>query len=65
MTGAEGAYYNVLINLAGLKDLDQSEAPTFVADTRTAAAETMARCEELAGAARGKIREQLEDSLDG
>ena len=30
MACAEGAYYNVLINLAGLKDLDQSEAPGFL-----------------------------------
>ncbi|MEZ4388403.1 MAG: glutamate formimidoyltransferase [Candidatus Krumholzibacteriia bacterium] len=61
--GAEGAYYNVLINLAGLKDLDQSAAPTFLADTRGEAASLMARCEELAATARRRIREQLETAL--
>jgi len=32
--GAEGAFYNVLINLAGLKDLDQAAEPDFAAGRR-------------------------------
>jgi glutamate formiminotransferase/formiminotetrahydrofolate cyclodeaminase len=63
LTGAEGAYYNVLINLGGLKDLDQSEAPDFVDQTRTAAVAIMASCEEKAAAARSRIRGQLEASF--
>ncbi len=51
LTGAEGAYYNVLINLAGLKDLDQSAEPDFIAATRARAVEVMA------------IRGQLETAL--
>ncbi len=63
LTGAEGAYYNVLINLDGLKDLDQSEEPDFVATTRSEAAAIMARCEEKAASARQAIRTRLEDAV--
>lgn len=65
LTGAEGAYYNVLINLEGLKELDQSEAPDYFDETLDQAKATMAICEELAAAARGKIRNQLETALNG
>jgi len=63
LSGAEGAYYNVLINLAGLVDLDQSEAPDFVARTREEAASVMAACEAKAAAARQAVREQLEQAF--
>jgi glutamate formiminotransferase/formiminotetrahydrofolate cyclodeaminase len=62
LTGAEGAYYNVLINLAGLADLDQSDEPDFAAETRRRAGELMARCEELAATARRDIRGRLEQT---
>jgi glutamate formiminotransferase/formiminotetrahydrofolate cyclodeaminase len=65
MAGAEGAYYNVLINLDGLRDLDQSAAPSFIADTRRAAADALARCEELADGVKQTIRGGLEAALDG
>jgi glutamate formiminotransferase/formiminotetrahydrofolate cyclodeaminase len=63
LTGAEGAYYNVLINLDGLNGLDQSEEPDFVATTRGEAAGIMARCEEKAASARQTIRARLEAAL--
>jgi glutamate formiminotransferase/formiminotetrahydrofolate cyclodeaminase len=63
LAGAEGAYYNVLINLAGLKDLDQSEAPEFLTDTRAAAAQLMQACEDGAAAARRTIRGSLEKAV--
>ena len=63
LSGAEGAYYNVLINLAGLVDLDQSEAPDFIASTRTEASSVMATCEEKAAAARKTVRDQLEQAF--
>ncbi len=64
MTGAEGAYYNVLINLESLKDCDQSEAPKFSADTLARARKAMGRCEELAATYRATIREKLEKALE-
>ena len=48
MAGAEGAYYNVLINLESLQELDQSAEPDFLAETLGRAQKAMARCEELA-----------------
>jgi glutamate formiminotransferase/formiminotetrahydrofolate cyclodeaminase len=63
MSGAEGAYYNVLINLAGLADLDQSEEPDFVVTTRQEAARIMATCEEKAAATRKAVRERLEQAF--
>jgi len=63
LTGAEGAYYNVLINLGGLKDLDQSEEPDYLDQTRREAMAIMGRCEEEAAAARAAIRGALEASL--
>jgi glutamate formiminotransferase/formiminotetrahydrofolate cyclodeaminase len=63
LTGAEGAYYNVLINLGGLQDLDQSEAPEYLAGTRREAMAIMGRCEEKAAAARKQIRGALEASI--
>ncbi|PID80748.1 glutamate formimidoyltransferase [bacterium DOLZORAL124_64_63] len=64
MTGAEGAYYNVLINLEGLKDLDQSAEPEFFDETLARAKKAMARCEELAAASRKAVRQKLEQALD-
>ncbi|MGD9549031.1 MAG: glutamate formimidoyltransferase [Candidatus Krumholzibacteriia bacterium] len=63
LAGAEGAYYNVLINLDALKSLDQSGEPAFMADTRKRAVAAMAACEAAAGAARARIRNQLEGNL--
>ena len=63
LAGAEGAYYNVLINLAGLADMDQSGEPTYLDETRKAAVALMGTCEEKAAAARGSIREQLESAF--
>jgi len=63
LTGAEGAYYNVLINLAGLAELDQSEEPDFVATTRENARRIMAECEDQAAAARKRVRTQLEQAF--
>jgi glutamate formiminotransferase / formiminotetrahydrofolate cyclodeaminase len=60
IAGAEGAYYNVLINLAGLKDLDQSAEPDFVAVTRQEASRVMASCEQMAADARRQVRNHLE-----
>ncbi len=60
LSGAEGAYYNVLINLAGLADMDQSEEPDYLAGTRRTAAALMSTCEEKAAAARQTIRGALE-----
>ena len=63
MAGAEGAYYNVLINLAGLAEMDQSGAPEYLVETRQAAVALMAACEEKAVAARKTIRGQLETAF--
>lgn len=65
LTAAEGAYYNVLINLEGLKELDQSAEPEFLARTLAAARDTMALCEEKAAASRRRVREKLENALEG
>lgn len=63
--GAEGAYYNVLINLAQLATLDQSAEPGFVAAARAEAGAVMAVCEQKAAAARQAIRGKLEAALPG
>jgi len=63
MTGAEGAYYNVLINLESLADCDQSEAPEFAQETLDRAKAAQANCEELCGGYRAKIRGKLESAL--
>ncbi len=63
MAGAEGAYYNVLINLAALKELDQGAAPGFADDARARAETALARCEELAAAVRREVRERLASAL--
>ena len=64
MAGAEGAYYNVLINLDALKDLPQDEAPEFMADARGRAAAAQTRCEELHAKVRDAVRGRLEAALD-
>lgn len=51
---AEGAYYNVLINLAGLDDAE------WAARTREQAAEARERVEQLAGRLAAQVREELE-----
>jgi glutamate formiminotransferase / formiminotetrahydrofolate cyclodeaminase len=61
--GAEGAYYNVLINLAALAELDASAEPDFAAQARQRAAELMGACEERALAAKRAIRGRLEAAL--
>ena len=64
LCGAEGAYYNVLINLASLRALDQSTDPDFAARTRRRAGVALARCEETAARTRGAVRRRLEEALD-
>ena len=64
MAGAEGAYYNVLINLDALKDLDQGGEPGFLTETLAAAKTAMARCEEQTTRTRSVIRGRLESALD-
>jgi glutamate formiminotransferase / formiminotetrahydrofolate cyclodeaminase len=61
--GAEGAYYNVLINLAALPDLGASADPDFVPRARRRATELMGDCEEKTLAARRAIRGRLETGL--
>lgn len=62
LAGAEGAYYNVLINLESLRDLDQSAEPDFPTETRRQATAALARCEELAAETRTLVRQRLEES---
>jgi glutamate formiminotransferase/formiminotetrahydrofolate cyclodeaminase len=64
MTGAEGAYYNVLINLESLEGCDQSEEPDFARETLARARAAMAGCEEKAAAYRTEIRSKLEKALE-
>ncbi|MEN8006975.1 MAG: glutamate formimidoyltransferase [Candidatus Krumholzibacteriota bacterium] len=64
MAGAEGAYYNVLINLDSLRELDQSAAPDFIASTRKKAAAALETCENLSAEIRKRIRGNLESVLD-
>ena len=64
MAGAEGAYYNVLINLESLAELDQSEAPGFTKETRKRATAALAACEAKAAQIRTGIRGKLESVLD-
>ena len=64
MTGAEGAYYNVLINLESLRDCDQSGAPDFGSEILARAKTAQAKCEEMTAAYRGKIRGKLEAALE-
>ena len=60
LSGAEGAYYNVLINLDSLSDLDQSAEPDFAADIRLKAGGMLTLCENRAAEIRGDIRGRLE-----
>ncbi len=64
MTAAEGAYYNVLINLESLKECDTSAEPGFGAETLARAKAVMAECEDLATGYRAAIRGKLEAALD-
>jgi glutamate formiminotransferase/formiminotetrahydrofolate cyclodeaminase len=64
LAGAEGAYYNVLINLDSLKALDPSEDPDFLPRTLEAAKAALARCEALHGRVSGAVRGRLEKALD-
>jgi len=64
MSGAEGAYYNVLINLDSLLNLDQSADPDFVKLTREKASVFLAQCEKLATTTRQAVRQKLETVFD-
>jgi len=64
MAAAEGAYYNVLINLASLADLDQSADPQFPVTVRERAVTALALCEAAAATTRAAVREKLETALD-
>ncbi len=58
--GAEGAYYNVMINLAALADRGASAEPDFAAQARRRAAVAMASCDATATAAKRALRGRLE-----
>ncbi len=60
---AEGAYYNVLINLGALAALPAEAEPQFTADAQGRAAAALARSEEGAAAVQGSVRERLEQAL--
>lgn len=62
MTGAEGAYYNVLINLSALAALPGASLPEGAVpeDLRPRAAAALARCEAAATATRALVRGRLE-----
>jgi glutamate formiminotransferase/formiminotetrahydrofolate cyclodeaminase len=64
LAGAEGAYYNVLINLDSLRELDQEADPGFFAATLQAARIALADCETRAATAKAGIRGHLEAVLD-
>ena len=64
MAGAEGAYYNVLINLDSLRDLDQSAEPEFIVSARKKAGAALETCENLSAEIRKRIRGKLESVLD-
>ena len=65
LAGAEGAYYNVLINLDSLSEVDQSEEPDFGGETRSTATAALATCEKLGLATRQQVRQRLEAALAG
>jgi glutamate formiminotransferase/formiminotetrahydrofolate cyclodeaminase len=62
---AEGAYYNVLINLASLAELDQSEEPGFAAEARARAEQAFELSEQRAEKTRALVRDKLRDALGG
>ena len=64
LAGAEGAYYNVLINLESLRGLDQSSDPDFIGSTRQKAVAALSACEKLSSEIRKQIRGKLESVLD-
>jgi formiminotetrahydrofolate cyclodeaminase len=63
LAAAEGAYYNVMINLAALRTLDQSEVPDFGGGARARASAAMTACEEKGQDARRRVRQRLEAAL--
>lgn len=56
---AEGAYYNVLINLGALAALDQSAEPAFAASARDRAEAALAAAGETAAVVRAAVRAGL------
>ncbi len=60
---AEGAYFNVLINLGALPAFDQSAEPDFSDRARAAAARDLAAAEALTAEVRRSVRERLEQAL--
>jgi glutamate formiminotransferase / formiminotetrahydrofolate cyclodeaminase len=60
LAAAEGAYYNVMINLSALKSLDQSEAPAFAAEVHARAVAALATCEDRGALTRQRVRARLE-----
>ncbi len=60
LAAAEGAYYNVLINLGSLAGLDQSAEADFAAETRARAAAALADAARLADGVRAAVRARLE-----
>lgn len=59
LAAAEGAWYNVMINLAALAALDQSEDPGFAAAARGRANAALADSETRGEGTRRRVRERL------
>ncbi len=57
--GAEGAFFNVAINLAALADLDASEEPDFADSCRREAAAAIATCDTRSQEIRRRVRDRL------
>jgi glutamate formiminotransferase/formiminotetrahydrofolate cyclodeaminase len=57
--GAEGAYYNVLINLSSLRELDAAAEPDFAAQALAKAQTSSRQCESLAATIRSQVRQRL------
>jgi glutamate formiminotransferase/formiminotetrahydrofolate cyclodeaminase len=62
--GAEGAFYNILINLASLAGLDSTAEPGFPDEARRRAEAALAQCEQRADRIRQEVLHRLTASLD-
>lgn len=64
LAGAEGAYYNVLINLAALRELEAGADSEFADRTRAESVRLLAECTRRADGVRQLVRGRLETSPD-
>lgn len=64
LAGAEGAYYNVLINLAALRELEAGADSEFADHTRAESVRLLAECTRRADGVRQLVRGRLETSPD-